>query len=135
MIQIQVTQSPDLNTVATFNFLQNEIYIGSSTGDLMIKDPLLKKNHLMMEVVDSEFIVHPQKDVDFFLLNGKRTTAIRKIKINDKIIIGKTEIKILAFEFTLSKSRKDILNDKLAQLIEKESPRLPVIEQLSKMMK
>lgn len=135
MIQIEITKSPDLNVIYSFEFQKNDLYIGNSSGDLIIQDPELKKSHLMLEVIEKELIIHPQSGVEYFLLNGKRTTTIKKIKASDKITIGKTEIKIISFSFSIINRRKEILNDKLAKLIDIQSARLPVIEQLSKMMK
>ncbi len=135
MIQFEVIQSPDLNVLTSFKFHKNDVYLGSSAGDLVIRDPSLSKSHLMLEVIEGEFLVHPQKDVLFYLINGKRSTSIRKIKIQDTITIGTTQIKILAFSWTEKKSKKSILNEKLSALMDNDSPRLTVIEKLTKMMK
>ena len=135
MIQFEVIQSPDSNVLASFKFLKNDVYLGSLTGDLVIRDPELSKSHLMLEVVEGDFLVHPQKDVPYYLINGKRSTSIKKIKAQDTISIGSTQIKILAFEWTEAKSKKAILNAKLSKLMEAGSHRMTVIEKLTKMMK
>jgi hypothetical protein len=135
MIQFEVIKSPDSNVIASFKFHRNDVYLGSSAGDLVIRDPALSKSHLMLEVVEGEFLVHPQKDVPFYLINGKRATSIRKIKAQDTLTIGGTQLKILAFSWTQAISKKAILNEKLNELMSSDSLRLPVIEKLSKMMK
>lgn len=135
MIQFEITKSPDSNVMTTFKFFRNDIYLGSATGDVVIRDPSVNKSHLMLEVVEGDFLVHPQKDVPYYLINGKRSTSIRKIKPSDILTIGETEIKLIAFEWSEPKSKKTILNQKLANLVESNSPHITVIEKLSKLMK
>lgn len=135
MINFEIIQSPDLNAVSTFKFFQNEIYLGKTSGDVWINDKDLKASHLMLEVIEKELLIHPQKNIEFYLINGKRATTIHKLKIKDQITVGKTIFKILAFEQTKRESKKEILNKKLNQLIEENSPRLNVIERLTKLMK
>ncbi|HXH73364.1 MAG TPA: FHA domain-containing protein [Bacteriovoracaceae bacterium] len=135
MIHFEIIQSPDLNVKTSFQYHKNEVYIGSESADLSIADPGLLSSHLMIEIPEKELLVHPQKEVSFYLINGKRTTSIRKIKAGDTITIGNTVIKIIAFALTERPSKKEILNQKLATLIEKGSHRLPVIERVTKLMK
>ncbi len=135
MIKLEFIKSPDFDVLNTFQYFQNEIYIGRTTGDLKIKDPSLHNTHLMIEVVEGELILHPQTDVDFYLLDGKRASSIRKIKKGQIITIGSSQFKILEFEQTPFPSKKKILDQKLAQFIEENSPHLKCIEQLANMMK
>lgn len=135
MIQIEITQSPDLNVVSTFKYFQNQIYLGMSTGDLWIKDNELSASHVMLEVIGNELLIHPQRGVEFYLINGKRASVIRKLKPNDQVLIGKTTFKVLGFEDTVRDNKKTILNKKLSHLVDTNSPRLPVIESLTRKMK
>jgi hypothetical protein len=135
MIQIEIIQGPDQNTISPVKYFQNQIFIGRSSGDLQIDDPELNKLHLMLEVIGQDLILHPQKGVEFYLLNGKRSSVVRKIKTTDSITVGKTTFKVVSFEETIREKKKDILNRKLNQLIEDNSLRMPVIENLSKLMK
>lgn len=135
MIHLEITESPDNNVLSEFRYFQNQIYLGRSSGDLWIQDNELLPSHIMLEVIGNDLLVHPQKGVEFYLLNGKRATNIRKLRLNDKIVIGKTQIKIAGFSETIRESKKDILNQKLNALIEENSARLPVIESLTKLMK
>ncbi len=135
MINIEIQASPDSNALAPFKYFQNQIYLGRSSGDLWIDDPDLFPTHIMLEVIGNELLIHPQKDVEFFLINGKRASNIRKLKMNDQISIGKTVFKIIGYEETARVSKKNILNQKLAKLIEDNSPRLSVIERLTQLMK
>lgn len=135
MIHFEVLKSPDENVLEQFHFYQNQIYIGRTQGDLWINDHQLSSTHLILEVIGNDLLIHPQKEVSFYLINGKRASAVRKLKVNDQVTIGQSVIKILAFLETEKESKKQILNQKLNHLIETNSSRLPVIEALSKLMK
>jgi hypothetical protein len=135
MIHFEVIKSPDENVLSEFKYFQNQIYIGRGQGDLWINDNDLLKSHIMLEVLDKDLLLHPQKDVPFYLLNGKRASAIRKLKRGDQISLGSTTIKVITFEETMKESKKQILNEKLNSLIESNASRLSVIETLSKLMK
>ena len=135
MINFKITQSADPNVLSPFKFFQNQIYLGRTSGDLWINDLDLLPIHLMLEIHEKDLLVHPQKGVEFYLLNGKRATAIRKIKVHDEVTFGKTKIKILGYEQTVQETKKEVLDKKLNQLLEENSKRLTVIEHLSKLMK
>lgn len=135
MIRFEITESPDQEVLNTFEYFHNMIYIGRTTGNLTVQDPALQRSHIFIEIVGTEVIVHPQKDVEFYLLNGKRATTPRKIRANDLVTFGKTTLKLLSFSETPAFSKKAVLNQKLDALIESGSQKLPVIEALSKLSK
>lgn len=135
MIQIEITLSPDFNVLAPFKFYQNQLYVGRVHGDLHVRDPELLPSHIMLEVIGQELLIHPQQNVEFYLINSKRASQIRKLKIGDVVTIGKTNFKVLGFEETVVESKKDILNKKLNQLVQENSLRIPVIENLTKLTK
>ncbi|MGE3609439.1 MAG: hypothetical protein AB7I27_07615 [Bacteriovoracaceae bacterium] len=135
MIQFEVVQSPDLNAKSVFQFYKNQVYLGKNSGDLHIQDLKLQGLHLLIEVIQNDLIIHPQKNVEHYLINGKRTTTVRKIKVNDVIGLGNTLIKILSFENTPLLSKKAILDRKLSDLAIKNSPKMGLIEKLTKLMK
>jgi hypothetical protein len=135
MINLEITESPDDNVITEFRYFQNQIYLGRTSGDLWIQDNELRASHLMLEVIGQDLLIHPQRDVEFYLLNGKRASAIRKLKVNDRVTFGKTSFRIIAFSETIRESKKEILNNKLNMLIEESSSRISVIETLTKLMK
>lgn len=135
MIVFEVISSPDTNATRRFDFHQNQIYFGRSNGNLCILDPELSRSHLMLEVVEASLLAHPQKDVSHYLINGKRATEIRTIKAGDVVTIGKTEIRILSFAETNHKTKKEVLDPKMKQLIQEGSDRLGVIEKLVRLSK
>jgi hypothetical protein len=135
MIHLEIIDSPDKNILSDFQFFQNEVYLGRSSGNLFINDTELNKSHVMVEVVEKDLIIHPQKGVESYLIDGKRASNIRKIKAGQIITIGKTTFKVLSFVETGLQSKKKILDEKLGKLIESNSPRLVVIEKLAKLAK
>jgi hypothetical protein len=135
MISFQITDSPDLNVIKSFTFFQNLIYLGRKRGNLCIDDPKLLEGHLMIEVIGPILQVHPQTHVDHYLLNEKRATEIRKLKIGDTLTIGETRLKILNFQETKEESKKDFLNRKMSELMASNSPKLELIEKLAQLSK
>jgi hypothetical protein len=135
MIHFHIIESPDCDVREEYKFFQNQIYLGKKDGNLLIKDPQILDSHLMIEIIEDQLIVHPQKGIDYYLIDGKRATTIRKIKRQQKITIGKTSIKILDFAETPFPSKKIILDDKLEELAKENSPRMEVIEKLAQLMK
>ena len=135
MIQLEILSGPDRNALGNFQYFQNEIYLGRTSGDLRIQDPQVLESHLMIEIVESDLIIHPQKKVEFYLIDGKRASTIRKIKAGQKITIGGTTFKIINFSFNEMPSKKVILDLKLNELSDINSPKLGVVEKLAKMMK
>jgi hypothetical protein len=135
MIQFQILKSPDDNVLREYKFHQNLLYIGRTSGDFCIQDPELSRSHIMIEVVEENLLIHPQKNVSHYLINGKRATEIRKIKPGESLTIGGTLIKILAYNNTPSLTKKQILDSKMAQLMKEDSERLGLIENLVRMSK
>lgn len=135
MIKFEITESPDQEVLSTFEYFQNLIYLGRTSGNLTIQDPALLESHLLIEVVGEEVIVHPQKNVEFYLINGKRATTPRKIRNGDVISFGNSSLKLLGHSESRAFSKKNVLNQKLEHLIEVGSRKLPVIEALSKLSK
>lgn len=135
MIQFKITCSPDQNVINNFTFFQNQIYIGHARGNLRIIDPKLNKSHVMIEVIEKDLIIHPQKDVSHYLINGKRATQVRKIKAGDTITLGDTVLEILSFEVTVVPGKKEILDTKMKKLMKENSSRLLVVEELMKLSK
>lgn len=135
MIHLEIISSPDKNILTDFQFWQNEVYLGRTSGTLHIKDDNIRESHAMIEVVASDLIFHPQKGVESYLIDGKRSTSIRKIAIGQIITIGTTTFKVLKFEETQLNSKKKILDEKLSKLLETNSIRLFVIEKLAHLMK
>lgn len=135
MIEIEFIDSPDPRIKESFTFHLNQLYLGRMGENLFILDPDLKDSHVLIEIIENELLIHPQSGVDSYLIDGKRASTIRKIKPNQKITIGGTTFKINRFEETKFATKKSILDNKLAALMEKEDIKLNSIEVLAKAMK
>lgn len=135
MITFEITESPDNNVKRQFTFYKNQVYLGKSAGDLWINDPLLLSSNTLLEVIGQDLLIHPQRDVEFYLINGKRASVIRKLKRMDVVTIGNTSLRVLDFSNSEVQTKKEVLDRKLDKLIEQNSPRLTVIEEVTKLMK
>jgi hypothetical protein len=135
MIEFEIIRSPDLDIQQKYSLYYNQIIIGRNRGHALIKDNQLLDSHLMLEVIENDLILHPQPGVSHYLLDGKRATNVRKIKVGQKITIGDTEFVIKDFKETVFKTKKMILDEKLAHLMEIDSPQLAIIEEIAEMMK
>ncbi len=134
MIKIECLSSPDLNATGIYDFGQNMIYIGRTNTDITLIDLAWPQNAMVLEVIDEQFFVHPQKDLEFFLVNGKRCTGVKKIKRNDLITLGETVFKLVDFSESHFKSKKQILDEKLGQLVSSNDPKLNIIRKLTEVM-
>lgn len=135
MIKFEITESPDHEVKGTFEYFQNLITLGAKSANLTIHDPVLGNFQVMLEVVSGDALVHPLAGMEFYLLNGKRATAPRKIKAGDTVSFGGTTLRLLSFEETFPFSKKNTLNQKLQALVESNSEKLPLIEALSRLSK
>ncbi|GEM_PF-1233013 len=134
MIKIECLKTPDTNALGLFEYGQNMIYLGRKETDFMLQDLSWPQNAMFFEVVEDKFYIHPQKSLDFFLINGKRCTGVKKIKRNEIITIGETEIKLIDYSFSIFESKKKILDQKLKSIVETNSPKLDVVRQLTEIM-
>lgn len=135
MIIFEITESPDSNVKKQFTFYKNQVYLGKNSGDLWINDSLILQNNTLLEVINNDLLIHPQRGVEFYLINGKRASVIRKLKRMDVITIGNTSLRIIDFKKSESLNKKQVLDKKLDKLIEENSSRLTVIEEITKLMK
>lgn len=134
MIHFEVLESPNKNAISIFKYFKNQVYIGKDSGDLWLRDPTIPFQAIILEVLNSSLIIHPQKNLEYYLLNGKRASNVRKILKEDTITIGKTKIKIIDFNESKTESKKEILDEKLKSLLEEGSNRIPLIEEITKRM-
>lgn len=131
MIQITTHSSPDKDKIGTSLFNKNLIYVGNDhMCDLYFHDDQVIPNHLIIEVIESKMIIHPHKDIKYFLVNGKRSTSHKYVTIGNKVKIGNTEFTIDNFIETSYSTVKDNLNKLTDELIKEESPLLDIIQNI-----
>ncbi len=131
MIQLTVNTSLDINKIGEMAFNKNLIYIGNDhLCDLYLKEDKILANHLIIEIVESKMIIHPHKDIEYFLVNGKRSTGHKFVSPGNKVKIGDTEFTITNFIETNYTPIKEQLNKLTDTLITEESPFLDIIQQV-----
>lgn len=124
MITINVEQSNECDKEGEYTFHKNLIYIGRDSGsDLYLDDSKLNMNHLFIEVIDSKILCHLSKHTKFILINGKRTTGFKEIKIGDKVKVGDCLFSVASAVTIKEKSYREQLN-KITEKILVEAPEL-----------
>ncbi len=134
MIKIECLQTPDINALGIYEYGQNMIYLGRKDTDFTPQDFSLPENAMMIEVIEDQFYIHPQKSLEYFLINKKRCTGVKKIKRGDEITLGETIIKLIDFRFDQFETKKQILDSKLKTIIENNSSKLEAIRKLTEVM-
>lgn len=130
MIKIEVIHSHDTDLIGEFTFLKNLIYIGNTIGDLRVNTPKIYNQHLFIEIVDNKLIAHPNKEVDFYLVDGKRTTNIKILKRGSTIDLDVIKFRIVDFQDGLYLSTKETINQQTDILINLKHP---ILEQIQKL--
>lgn len=121
MIHLEVQSSTDSDRLGSFLFHKELIYVGvNHDADLFIPEDGLKKNHIFLEVVESKLLVHLGRDTKFILVNGKRTTSFKTLKIGDTISINSLTVKIINYLATANSSPSDFLKNRVSKAKESD---------------
>ena len=134
MIKIQCLESPDNNAIGTYEYGQNMIYLGRKNTDFILNDLSLPENAMFFEIIENNFYIHPQKSLDYFLVNGKRCTGVKKIKREDTVTVGATKIKLIDFSVSIYSTKKQVLDQKLGEIVQTNSPKLEMVRKLTEVM-
>lgn len=134
MIKIQCLESPDNNAIGTYEYGQNMIYLGRKNTDFILNDLSLPENAMFFEIIEKNFYIHPQKSLDYFLVNGKRCTGVKKIKREDTVTVGATKIKLIDFSASIYSTKKQVLDQKLGEIVQTNSPKLEMVRKLTEVM-
>ena len=130
MLEIHITSCTDPEYEGVWRFEKNQIYFGHPEGD--ISPPgMLPSNAFMLEVLPEFLQAHPGPIMDFWLLNGKRTTKPRKLKVGDQLQVAEISFKVTAAEYKEVQSKKQILDARLKALVAQQSPLLELIQLLN----
>ena len=130
MIEVHVKSCPDPEYEGVWRFHKNQIYLGAPEGDISTAG-LLPSFAFMIEVLPEFMQAQPGPRIEYWLLNGKRATKPRTIKIGDEIQIGEIKLKIIAAEHRETISKKQLLDARLKALIAQDSPLLSLIQVLN----
>lgn len=134
MLKIKILNSPDSEILGERETFKNLISIGNQIGDLIIRDPDIVDYHLSFECNPDGLILHLNKDISHFHLNGKKTSGIISINNSDQIKIGATTFEIIDFSHTPKYSRKEQLETAIQKLIAQDAPVLEVLAKFEERM-
>jgi hypothetical protein len=134
MLEVEIVSCPDDDFEGKWCFHRNEIYLGYPKGDITFSGINLSYA-FMIESLPDGIQVTPHPDLDFWHLNGKRSTKSKKIKVNDLIEVSGVKLKVTQFSYQEIKTKKQILDVKLKDLVEKEDPILSLIQLLNQKAK
>lgn len=111
MISIKILNSPDENKITSFHFEFDSITIGSRKKcDIYIKDQLIKKLILQLDVKDKSVVIKNNDSDLFYFVNGKKISGSKLIKIGDHIKLGETQFTIEECKETWPQEQDDLTN-------------------------
>lgn len=134
MIEIEVTKSSDIDFLGRWKFHKNGIYLGFPQADICYA-PIALSYAFMIEILPQGLQVIPHPKLEFWLLNGKRSTQQRSVKLGDMIKVADLEFKITEAKFEETISKKSVLDQKLKELVRNESNALNLISLINKKVK
>lgn len=121
MINLEVQNSTDPDRLGSFLFYKDLIYVGANhDADLFIPEDGLKSNHIFLEVIESKLLAHLGRDTKFILINGKRTTSFKTLKIGDTVSINSLTFKVINYTAVENSSPSDFLKKRVAMAKESE---------------
>jgi hypothetical protein len=132
MIDLEITTSIDEKRIGRYTFHKDDISFGIDQHDeLLSEDTGILPSHITIVIEEFKLYVYLHKDVEYILVNGKRTTAPKLLKAKDVITIDGTQIKINNFLIEKHKTRKEFLNNKVEELKKSNSSLIPVLQVLN----
>lgn len=135
MIEIEIYGSKDSQRNTLFTTNKNLIYIGSNkNSDIYLPDDSIKSNHLFLEIVEDKLIIHPNKNIDFYLVNSKRTTIFKELKTGDILTIENIKFTIKNFIKTQYQETRDFLNSKTEELRKNDVEYLKEVARIKKLI-
>ncbi len=132
MFKISVINANDKNRMGDYIFHKNLIYVGSnSDADLYAPTEEVQKNHIFLEVIENDLLIHLGKEIEYILINTKRTISFKKLKVGDTVQIGTLILKIEAFELTEKISTREYLKNEVERIKKNNPDKLKVLKSLS----
>jgi hypothetical protein len=132
MIDLEISKSTEEKRLGRYIFHKDYISFGVDQYDeLLTEDPKILPAHISIVIEEFKLYVYLHEDVEYILVNGKRTTAPKLLKAKDTITIDDTHIIINNFLIQKNKTRKEYLNEKVEELKINNSPLIPVLQILN----
>lgn len=131
MLAIEVISCPDPEYQGLWRFHKNQVYLGFPEGDIRPELNGLCSFAFMLEVLPDMVQAIPHPELPFWLLNGKRATKSRKLRLGDEINVSGVKMVLREAKHVSVEGKKAILDRRLQELVASQSPLLPLIKILS----
>lgn len=117
MIEFEIFKSPDTEMLGQHVYYKNLLFFGRNHGDLLFQDPDIIDHHLRLEFIEQGLFCFKNKNVPFYLVNGKRTTGKTILKTQDSITIGNTNILIKNLLYLKPEKKGEIIQQNLRSIL------------------
>lgn len=108
MIELQITASPDEEVIGEYKTFKNDLIIGRSLeADLPIEDQQLDLIHGLIRLTQTSLFIKTVSGQCYYLLNGKKFSGEKRLKANDHLTLGSSEITIRNYLFDPDSSPGD----------------------------
>ena len=133
MINIDIISARDSNLLGNYHFLKNIVYVGSNhQSDIYCPNTNLSDIHFFIEILENKLILHVNQKAEAILVNSKRTTHFKNLKVGDIIEVDHIKFKITDFSYHKMISKKEKLNELVASLEQRDPELLEIISLMSK---
>jgi hypothetical protein len=120
MISIKILECSNSNLIGNTVFYSNLIEIGSTNGDILLQSKDYMNHLFYVETVEDYIQIIPNPNIDFYLLNGKRSLSQRKLQKSDTITYNDFVFSVIDFSYTEMINYDDIISKKFNDLNEEE---------------
>ena len=129
MIEIELTNTESSDQNGRIKFGKNSISIGNHPYcDLYLPHPDLIRDHVIFNIENNKIHLHPNKLINFVIVDGKRTTSAIIFKIGSVLVLGPFNIKLLTFEISEFIPMNKKINEITDKLIQEKSPFLDILK-------
>ena len=126
MIQLEFTKAPNEELLGLWHWGSSYLTLGGKGV------PVSSVELAEIEIVKGEILFKPLPNLEFYLINGKRSTQPRHLQMNDKISFHNISFKIISFYESHFPNKNDDLKAKLNGLKVTEDSLLDIIGLLTK---
>jgi len=102
-------------------------------SDIYLPKSNLSDIHFFIEIIEDKLILHLNKKAEPILVNTKRTTHFKNIKVGDVITADDIQFKVLRFKDEKNISKKEKLNQVVSTLEQDNPELLQIISSLSEL--
>ncbi len=131
MLELEVTECPDPDYLGTWRFEKNQVYLGHPEGDIIPKLDGLPSWGFLLEVWPDGVQAQPHPDLGHWLLNGKRATRPRRLRVGDELTVAGLKLRVLKAEHSDFQTKKAILDARLDELKAAQAPALALVKLLN----